>query len=59
MNNESAGQKTKHIDVWYHYVQEYVEDGIMKIMFVKSADNIADIFTKNTNGGMFVTQTAW
>jgi hypothetical protein len=29
------------------------EDGILKVIFVKSEDNDADIFTKNTNEELF------
>ena len=39
----------KHVDIWYKYVNEYVEDGIVKIIFVKSADNNSDILTKNVS----------
>jgi hypothetical protein len=31
----------------YHFIRENVEDGIIKIEFVKSNDNDSDIFTKN------------
>ena len=24
---------TKHVDIWYKYVNDYVEDGIVKIIF--------------------------
>ena len=34
-NDEAAGQKTKHINICYHYVWKYIEDGIIKIVFVK------------------------
>ena len=37
---------TKHVDIRYKYVNEYVEDGVVKIVFVKSADNDSDILTK-------------
>ena len=30
---------TKHVDNQYKYVNEYMEDGIVQIIFVKSADN--------------------
>ena len=30
---------TKHVDIRYKYVNEYVKDGIVKIIFVKSAEN--------------------
>ena len=29
------------------YVNEYVEDEVLKIVYVKSEENDADIFTKN------------
>ena len=38
---------SKHIDVRTKYVNEYVEDGLLKIVYVKSDKNDADIFTKN------------
>src|ERR1700678_2006640 len=38
---------TKHIDLKYHYVHECVAEGKIKVFFVPSEDNTADIFTKN------------
>ena len=38
---------TKHVDIWYKYVNEYVDGGIVKILFVKSADNDSNILAKN------------
>ena len=35
--NASAISHTKNVDTRYKYVNEYVEDGIMEIVFVKSA----------------------
>ena len=40
-------KRTKHIDTRYHVIREYVSDGVVELSFVKSAENIADIFTKN------------
>jgi hypothetical protein len=34
-------------------VREFIEDGIIKVIFVKSEDNDADIFTKNTSEEIF------
>jgi len=51
--NATTGSRTKHVDIRYHFVREYVEDGIVKIVFVRSEDNDADIFTKNLNGESF------
>ena len=43
-------QRSKHIDVRYHFVREYVHDGFIQIIFVRTRDNDADIFTKNLSG---------
>ena len=56
-NNKALGQRTKHIETRYHFVREYVEDGTLKIIFVKSEDNSSDIMTKNTSGKIFWKHT--
>ena len=48
--NISTTGRSKHIDVRTKYVNEYVEDGVLKIVYVKSEENDADIFTKNLGG---------
>jgi hypothetical protein len=45
--NSSSGMRTCHVDTRYHYIRENVEDGIIKIEFVKSMENVSNIFTKN------------
>ena len=45
--NPNSGVRTRHVDTRYHFVREHVEDGFIKIVFVKSEENDADIFTKN------------
>jgi hypothetical protein len=47
--NPSPGVRIRHIDTWYHFIHEHVEDGIIKIIFVRTNKNDADIFTKNVN----------
>ena len=51
--NATTGSRTKHIDTRYHFVREYIEDGIIKVQFVRSEANDADIFTKNVNTETF------
>ena len=48
-NNRNTGDRTKHIDIRTAFVMEYQEDGKIIIKFVKSEENDADIFTKNTS----------
>ena len=52
-NNPVLRQRTKHISVRQHFIHEFVEDGIIKVIFVKSRNNDADIFTKNLSRELF------
>jgi hypothetical protein len=52
-NNHTTSQRTKHIDIRHHFVREFIEDGILKVVFVRTDDNDADIFTKNTTEDLF------
>ena len=47
VNNPMVGQRTKHIDTRYHFVQELVEKNILKIIHISTDSNPADLFTKN------------
>jgi hypothetical protein len=47
--NPSSGVRRRHVDTWYNFIREYVEDGFIKIIFVRTNDDDADIFTKNVN----------
>jgi hypothetical protein len=51
--NTTATSRTRHIDARYHFIREFIEDGYIKIIFVKSEDNKADLFTKNVNGDIY------
>ena len=54
-NNRNTGYGTKHTDIRTSFVKEYLEDGKIIIKFVKSEENEADIFTKNTRYIIFHT----
>ncbi len=47
--NMAAFPQTNHVDVKYHSVQKFVVDEFLKVIFVRTVDNKADIFTKNVN----------
>ena len=38
--------KMKHTALRYHFIKDHVEDGNVEIHFVKSTNQLADIFTK-------------
>ena len=44
--NSILHSRTKHIDVRYNFLKEHVEKGIIKLEFVGTQEQIADIFTK-------------
>ena len=50
--NVSVSQRTKHVDVRYRFVQEFVFNGFIKVIFVKTENNDSDIFTKNLGGDL-------
>jgi hypothetical protein len=52
-SNFSVGQRTKHIDILTHFIREFIEDEILKIILIRTEDNDADIFTKNTTEELY------
>jgi hypothetical protein len=40
--NASTSFRTWHVDTHYYFVQEFIEDGFIKIDFVRSAKNDSD-----------------
>ena len=45
-DNLVQNSKTKHIALRYHFIKDHVEDGNVEVHFVRSADQLVDIFTK-------------
>ena len=44
--NGIKGERTKHVDVKYHFITETVESGQVKLQWVPTSEQQADIFTK-------------
>ena len=38
--------RTKHINTRYHFIQQCIEDKNIEIIFIRSENQLADIFTK-------------
>ncbi len=47
-------ERTKHVDVKYHFVTEQVEKGVVQMKWVASEDQQADIFTKSLAAPAFI-----
>ena len=56
-NNKNISQRTKHIQTRYHFVREFIKDGVIKLKYIASKENDADIMTKNTGGELFWKHT--
>ena len=52
-NNVAMSQRTKHVDCCLRFVNEFVFEGFIEIVFAKCGDNDSDIFTKNLGGEAF------
>ena len=46
MDNPVCHDRTKHIDIKYHYVREQILAGNCIFSYIPTADNLADMFTK-------------
>ena len=44
--NPVQHSRTKHIDIKYHFIREYVMNGTVELHFVPSEKQLADIFSK-------------
>ena len=39
-------QRTKHIDIKYHFIRFAIQEGVIDLQYIPTGDNIADQFTK-------------
>ena len=44
--NPMFRKKTKHIDIQYHFVRDLVQKGVVEIIYCRTGEQVADIFTK-------------
>nr|GEW44051.1 retrovirus-related Pol polyprotein from transposon TNT 1-94 [Tanacetum cinerariifolium] len=44
--NNVQHSRSKHIDIRYHFIKEQVENGVIKLYFINTEYQLADIFTK-------------
>ena len=57
-NNWSVGGRTRHVEVRNHFMRELKEQGILKIVWISTDDNDADLFTKSLPGPAFAKHAA-
>jgi hypothetical protein len=52
-NNWSVGGCTHHISVCVNFLQELKEQGLLRVVWIPTDENSADLFTKNLPGPLF------
>jgi hypothetical protein len=52
--NSVHHERSKHIDVRFHYIRECVEEGMIKVQHVNTNDQLADILTKSLGKQKFI-----
>ncbi|KAH7959640.1 hypothetical protein HPB49_012660 [Dermacentor silvarum] len=50
--NQVNSDRSKHIDLKYYFLREKVEEEKLRLQYVESSNNCADLFTKALNGKM-------
>ena len=53
--NHFSSRRTSHVDVKHHIVRDAVESGIVRIHYVKSGEQHADVLTKALDVNTFET----
>ena len=49
----SSGKQTRHINIWYFFVHNRVDNGEVSIQYCPTGDMVADFFTKPLQGTLF------
>ena len=44
--NPTHHERTKHIDIAYHFIRDTVEQGDVKVVYITSKQQLADMLTK-------------
>jgi len=45
--------RTKHIDIWHHFIRDHVESKEVALVFIPTENQLADILTKPLDGSRF------
>jgi hypothetical protein len=51
--NPVEHNRTKHIDIWYHFLRDHQQKGDIEIAYVSTHNQLADTFTKALDEKIF------
>ena len=49
LSNNQESRLSKNLDTKVHFIRNFVQDGVIKVVFVSGVRNYADPFTKNVD----------
>jgi hypothetical protein len=50
VKNQKFSYRTKHIDTRHHFIRDKVNEGKIKLIYIRTDENIADMMTKPLGG---------
>jgi len=53
--NDSEHDRTKHIDVRHYFIRDLINSGDIKLQWISTVDQLADIFTKPLSTSTFTS----
>ena len=53
LHNQSTKARTKHVDIRFHWIRNFEEEGYIKVIFKRSENNTSDVMTKNVSKRIF------
>jgi transposase InsO family protein len=51
--NDIHHERTKHIDIRYHFIRDYIDKNILVIQWISTENQLADVLTKGLNKILF------
>ena len=55
---EASSDRTKHVDIRYHFIKDMVKKHVVVLDHVPGTDNVADLFTKNLGKHLYSKHAA-
>ena len=58
LKNDQVSQRTKHINIKWHHIQDMIKDGDLDVKYIRSNDNPADVMMENSKEVLYVKHAA-